>query len=233
MNWQEIRVSSDNTYFLFENKPIFNKVFLEVLKFHAPGIAPVKDLTGAYHIDSNGKQLYIERYSRTFGYYCRRAAVVQNENWFHLTDEGVKAYPHLFSWVGNFQENICTVRDFDNHYFHVDQNGERLNSKDFLYAGDFKDGIACVKTGNGFYKHINCNGAFINDKEFTDLGIFHKGFATAKDIDGWHHIDKHGSEIYPQRYFMIEPFYNGFALVTKFDNQKVLIDETGIEILNV
>ena len=54
MNWHEIKVSADNTHFLFDNQPIFGKYFDAVLKFHAPGIAPVKDTTGAYHIDAHG-----------------------------------------------------------------------------------------------------------------------------------------------------------------------------------
>ncbi|MBK6330994.1 MAG: WG repeat-containing protein [Bacteroidetes bacterium] len=66
-----------------------------------------------------------------------------------------------------------------------------------------------------------------------DLGIFHKNFATAKDKEGWHHIDKEGKEIYKVRYASIEPFYNGFALVTQFDNQKVIINEKGKPILKV
>jgi hypothetical protein len=65
------------------------------------------------------------------------------------------------------------------------------------------------------------------------LGIFHKNFATAKDKNGWHHIDKIGNQIYKERYLAIEPFYNGFALVTQFDNQKIIIDERGKKIITV
>jgi len=102
-----------------------------------------------------------------------------------------------------------------------------------MYAGDFKDGIACVKTESGFYKHIDTKGNFLNKIDFLDLGIFHKNFATAKDDVGWHHINRQGKEIYKQRYSAVEPFYNGFALVTQFDNQKIIIDENGIKILSV
>jgi hypothetical protein len=80
MNWQDIKVSADNTHFLFSGKEIFDRQFIEVLKFHSPGLAPVQDESGSYHIDSNGRQLYAERFSRTFGFYCNRAAVVQDNN---------------------------------------------------------------------------------------------------------------------------------------------------------
>ena len=233
MNWQNIKVSADNTHFLFAGDPIFNKEFIEVLKFHSPGIAPVFDNTGAYHIGINGEAIYSERYTRTFGYYCNRAAVVQNEKWFHINELGKKVYHHSFLWAGNYQENICTVRDANNQYFHIDLDGHKIYSETFTYAGDFKDGIACIKTASGFYKHIDTKGNYLNNIDFLDLGIFHKNFATAKDKDGWHHIDKQGKELYKERYAAIEPFYNGFALVTQIDNQKIIINEKGEPILKV
>lgn len=231
MNWQDIKVSADNTYFLFDGKQIFGRQFLEVLKFHSPGLAPVQDENGSYHIDSSGMQLYTERFTRTFGFYCNRAAVVQVDKWFHITDKGARAYSHSYSWTGNYQENLCPVRKGSN-YFHIDLDGNKIYSDNFIYCGDFKDGIACVKTSSGFYKHIDTKGYFINDKSFLDLGVFHKNFATARDKVGWHHIDKSGNEIYKERFLAVEPFYNGFALVTQFDNQKIIIDESGKKILN-
>ena len=233
MNWQDIKVSTDNTHFLFDEKPIFDKKFIEVLKFHSPGLAPVQDESGSFHIDNFGNALYTERFTRTFGYYCNRASVVKNENWFHLTEKGEKAYFNSYAWAGNFQENLCTVRDNKNNYFHIDLNGNRIYEDNFVYCGDFKDGIACIKSTDGFYKHIDTKGIFINTKSFIDLGVFHKNFATAKDKNGWHHIDKNGNEVYKNRFLAVEPFYNGFALVTKFDNHKIIIDESGKMIVNI
>lgn len=233
MNWQDIKVSADNTHFLFNGLPIFDRLFIEVLKFHSPGLAPVKDESGSYHIDKFGNQLYADRFIRTFGFYCNRASVVQADNWFHLTDKGDKAYNHTFNWTGNYQENLCSVRNNDNKYFHINLDGNRIYSDSYIYCGDFKDGIACVKTSNGFCKHIDTKGNFINDKSFHDLGIFHKNFATAKDKNGWHHIDKSGNEVYGHRFLAVEPFYNGFALVTQFDNQKIIINEQGNKIIIV
>lgn len=233
MNWQNIKVSADHTHFLYEEKKLFSTQFIEVLKFHAPGLAPVLDVSGAYHIDTLGNPHYAERYTRSFGYYCNRAVVVEDKKWFHLNEKGNKAYSAHYSWAGNYQESLCTVRDNRNHYFHIDLNGKRIYTASFIYAGDFKDGIACVKTEEGVYRHIDTKGNYINDKGFLDLGIFHKNFATAKDINGWRHIDKKGNDLYPQRYAAVEPFYNGFALVTLFDNNKIIIDETGNKILTV
>ncbi len=233
MNWKTIKTSADNTQFIFNGKPIFNKTFIEVLKYHEPGIAPVKDSTGSYHIDSKGNELYHQRYVRTFGYYCNRAAVIDYNDWFHINEFGERIYYDSYSWAGNFQESLCSVRDKNDNYFYINLNGDRLNVHHYLYCGDFKDGIACVKTKSGVYKHINSNGEFINDKDFFDLGVFHKNFATAKDERGWFHIDINGNEIYSERYLSIEPFYNGFALVTKHNYSKSIIDESGKIIIDI
>ena len=233
MNWKDLQVSDDCTHFIFDGKPIFDKTFIEVLKFHSPGFAPVSDNSGAYHIDINGKELYPNRYSRTFGFYCNRASVIENNLWFHINENGDKVYSSSYLWTGNYQENICTVRNADDQYFHIDLQGNRFYSENFVYAGDYKDGIACVKSQDGLFRHINYMGKFINEKSFLDLGIFHKNFATAKDKNGWFHIDKKGNEVYKNRFLTIEPFYNGFALVTTFQNEKVIIDESGHKILHV
>lgn len=233
MNWKDIQVSDNNTHFIFDGKPIFDKTFIEVLKFHSPGLAPVKDSSGAYHIDSNGNELYSNRYTRTFGFYCNQASVIEENRWFHINEKGERVYSSSFIWTGNYQENICTVRNANNHYFHIDLKGNRIYKQNYIYAGDYKDGFACVKSQDGFYRHIDKNGNLINDKSFLDLGVFHKNFATAKDNNGWFHIDKQGNEVYKNRYQTIEPFYNGFSLVTTFDNKKIIIDEKGLITLTV
>jgi len=233
MNWQDINISADNTHFLFDGKPIFEKTFIEVLKFHSPALAPVLDISGAYHIDISGNELYKNRYLRTFGFYCNRASVVENNRWFHINEKGEKVYSASFLWTGNYQENLCTVRNDSNQYFHIDINGNRIYTDNYIYAGDYKDGVACVKSQDGFYRHIDNKGEFINNKSFLDLGIFHKNFATAKDKNGWFHIDRLGNELYYERYLAVEPFYNSFALVTKLENVKLIIDEKGKKVIEV
>jgi hypothetical protein len=233
MKWHQIKVSNDSTHFLFEGNLIFDKHFIEVLKFHSPGLAPVIDKSGAYHINESGEALYSKRYSRTFNFYCNRSSVIDKTDWFHIDEKGNRTYSDSYSWTGNFQEYLCTVRDKENHYFHIDLEGNRIYKENYVYAGDFKDGIACVKLQNGLFRHIDSKGNPLNDLLFEDLGIFHKNFATAKDDRGWFHIDKKGNEVYNERYLVIEPFYNGFALVTQFDFRKRIIDEQGNQIIQI
>ena len=68
MDWQKIKVSSDNTHFLLDESMLYGRAFKNILKFHAPGLAPVEDNTGWFHIDAQGKPLYSQRYLKVFGY---------------------------------------------------------------------------------------------------------------------------------------------------------------------
>ncbi len=233
MTWQSIKDNQKEKRFYQNDLPIF-KQYKNILKFHAPGLAPVEDETGWYHIDENGNEIYSERYKRAFGFYCDRAAVTSlDKECFHINTKGKRAYAETYAWVGNFQENLCTIRKFDfnsnrNVYFHIGINGEKIYSETFLYAGDFRDGIAVVRDiNNGLCHHIDNHGNRINNKDFIDLDVFHKNIAPAKDLLGWFHSDINGDPLYTQRFLSIEPFYNGFALVETLDNKKKIINEQG------
>ena len=73
--WKAYEISPDATHHLHEGRPAYASRFNEVLKFHSPGLAPVVDASGAYHISSDGQSAYPSRYVRTFGFYEGRAAV--------------------------------------------------------------------------------------------------------------------------------------------------------------
>lgn len=230
MNWKEIKDNQEEKQFYYHGSPVFKK-FKSILKFHEPGLAPVEDESGWYHITVDGSELYSDRYERVFGFYCGFAAATSKGGCFHIDTAGKPLYSERYAWCGNFQENICPVRDKEGAYFHIDSNGSRLYSQTFLYAGDFRDGIACVKCTDGMWRHIKADGQFLNGKGFLDLGVFHKNVAPARDENGWYHSDINGNELYPERYLNIEPFYNGFALVTNFDWTKKVIAENGNTIL--
>lgn len=232
MNWQDLKLAESNTHFTYNGKQVFETKFLEALKFHAPGLAPVKTEMGWCHINTAGQPIYKQRYLRAFGYYCNRASVVDTDGWFHIDDTGKRITPEFFLWTGNFQENLCVVRNHNNKYFHVCLDGKRAYKEEYLYVGDFKDGYACVKILNG-WKHINTEGKELNKNIYDDLGVFHKGIATAKDKNGWFHISKNGDSLYTKRYLFVEPFYNGIALVTNFGGRKELINELGEMILEI
>jgi hypothetical protein len=227
MKWQEIKVNASGTHFVYEDRPLYRDKFCEVLKFHKPGLAAVRDDSGWFHINAGGDNVYAQKFERVFGFYEDKASVVQEGKWFHINPNGEQAYEKKYAFAGNFQYGYCVVRDIDGNYFHIDHDGERFYRENYRYAGDYKDCFACVMLASGYFKHIDREGKYLYESQFRDLGVFHKGFATARDKEGAFHIGMNGKEIYKERYFVVEPFYNGCALVETLERCKIIIDEKG------
>ena len=226
-NWRDYRISVDGTHHVRDGMPAYAARFLEVLKFHVPGLAPVLDDSGAYHITPDGLSAYDSRYLRTFGFYENRAAIHSADGWFHVLPDGSPLYPEQYAWCGNFQEGRCPVRLPDGLYFHIDENGIPAYSEPHRYAGDFKDGYAVVQRDDGRHSHIDESGVLLHGRWFLDLDVFHKNFARARDEQGWHHVDTHGQPLYRDRYRNVEPFYNGQARVEGVNGSLSVIGETG------
>jgi hypothetical protein len=154
------------------------------MAFHALGLAPVKAETGRHHIPRDGSPLYARRYRMAYGYYCGLAAVLDDEGRFHIDVEGHPVYRERRPWIGNFQQDRCTVRDADGAYFHILPNGARLYTENFPYAGDYYDGQAWVRNAEGMYTHPDLEGRIVHGRYYRRLGVFHKGYATAGDETG-------------------------------------------------
>lgn len=232
-DWKKTSVSPDQSHHLCSGKPLYDKRFDEVLKYHAPGLAPARDASGSYHIDLMGQPVYAERYQRTFGFYDGRASVVSNGRWFHLGEHGEQIYSAHYAWTGNYQEGRCTVRSESGLYSHIDRLGQPVYDAQYHYAGDFRDGVAVVQNEAGHSTHIDRDGALIHARWFADLDVFHKGFARAQDERGWHHINRSGDALYTRRFAEVEPFYNGQARAKRFDGGLEVIDERGERMLEL
>ena len=231
--WLEYEPSPDATHHLFRGRPAYDVRFDQVQKFHEPGIAPVRDASGAYHITPDGLGLYESRYSGTFGFYEGRAAVHSEEGWFHILPNGNPLYKGCFEWCGNFQENRCTVRLLSGDYYHIAGDGSPAYEQRYRYAGDFKDGHAVVQHEDGGHTHIGTSGKLLHDRWFQDLDVFHKRYARARDTNGWHHVDMSGESLYSERFKNVEPFYNGQARVERLDGSLSVIDESGQPLLEL
>lgn len=228
--WREYAVSDDGTHHVHLGRPAYQRRFIEVLKFHAPGLAPVIDASGAHHITADGNAAYQERHIRTFGFYEGFAAVHSTGGWRHIRPDGAPLYSQRHVWCGNFQEGRCPVRDAEGRYFHIGADGNPAYQERYRYAGDFRDGYAVVQNDAGDHTHIDIDGVLLHGEWFRDLDVFHKGFARAADARGWHHVDLTGQPLYNRRFRMVEPFYNGQARVEGHDGSLSVIDEQGSEI---
>lgn len=228
MKWQTLRVASCGTHHVDEHgQPAYGERFDEVLKFHAPGLAPVQRAGDAWHVGSDGTPAYRRRFLRTFGFYEGLAAVVGPHGWHHIAADGEDAYDARHAWCGNFQQGRCAVRAHDHTYHHITADGSAAYTERWRYAGDYRDGIAVVQAADGHSTHVGLNGAMLHGAWFVDLDVFHKGFARARDEDGWMHIDLNGRPVYQRRFQAVEPFYNGQARVERFDGALEVIDEGG------
>lgn len=226
-DWRHFRVSEDGTHHTLQGTATYPSRFLEVLKFHEPGLAPAMDSSGAYHIDPAGDAAYPERYQRTFGFYEGIAAVQSAEGWFHILPDGSPLYAERYDWCGNFQEGRCPVREPGSGYLHITSSGKPAYRSLFKYAGDYRDGFAVVQRDDGRHTHIDSAGKLTHGQWFLDLDVFHKKLARARDERGWHHVDPSGLSIYERRFRNVEPFYNGQARVEEFDGSLSVIDESG------
>jgi len=227
MTWTDIQVAPEKTYHWRSGKPIYQCRFDQVMKFHAPGLAPVVLDGESWHIHVDGKEAYRRRFKKTFGFYDGLAAVENHNGWHHILPSGEDLYSERYSWCGNYQEALCPVRNHRAEYFHLDKNGVPAYQQCWGYVGDFRDGIAVVQDSRGLSTHINRQGGIVHGHWFQDLDVFHKGFARARDRSGWMHIDLAGQELYAHRFTMVEPFYNGQARVETTDGALILIDESG------
>ena len=187
----------------------------------------MKDNSGWYHIDTNGTPIYTERYTKAFGFYNSRAAVIAKDRWFHINTNGSRVYSKHYKWCGNYQEEICSVRTKNGAYFHINLDGKKCYPESYHYAGDFKYGFACVMNDQQLFTHINKAGKYLHGKWFLDLGVYHKGFATTRDASGWFHIDFKGKAIYEHRLKLVEPFYNGWAFGETKNGRKCIVSEEG------
>ena len=234
-DWRYSRPAPDATHHVNvrDDQPLYDRRFHEVLKFHAPGLAPVIDASGAYHITADGNAAYDERHVRTFGFYEAVAAVQSTGGWHHIRPDGTPLYSQRYGWCGNFQEGRCPARDADGRYFHIRTDGVPAYRERYRYAGDFRGGHAVVQNDAGDHTHIDINGVPVHGQWFRDLDVFHKGHARASDARGWHHVDMAGQALYDRRFGMVEPFYNGQARVEGHDGSLSVIDELGTEIMEL
>lgn len=228
MTWRESTIAADGTHHCIDGRALYSARFQRVQKFHEPGLAPVVDATGAFHITVDGLAVYSTRFLQTWGFYEGRAAVQDEQGWFHILADGRELAKERFDWCGNFQGHRCAVRSHDGRYFHLTESGSPAYAARFLYAGDFRDGSAVIRCPErGLCTHIDPDGRWVHRQWYLDLDVYHKGYARARDRSGWFHVDPAGLPITPHRYAEVEPFYNGQARVLTHAGEYQVVDERG------
>ena len=90
MSWQDSYLACSGTHHLIDGEPLYADRYDEVLKFHAPGLAPVRRGGSAWHIRPDGAPAYDRRFRRTFGFYEGMAAVEGEGGWHHIHPDGTE-----------------------------------------------------------------------------------------------------------------------------------------------
>lgn len=228
MMWRQSTIAPDGTHHRVDGREMYAARFHRVQKYHEPGLAPVVDASGAFHIAADGEAAYATRFLQTWGFYEGRAAVQDQRGWFHILTDGRALTDDRYDWCGNFQNGRCAVRLHSGQYFHINDVGAPAYPERYLYAGDFRDGSAVIRCPErGLCTHVDPDGRHIHGHWFIDLDVFHKGYSRARDRSGWFHVDTTGQPISPHRYAEVEPFYNGQARVLTHDGEFQVVDERG------
>lgn len=225
MQWYEIHLNDTDTGYVYKGYNIFKK-YDRAMSFHAPGVAAVYDTEGAYHIQTDGEPLYNQRYLEAYGYYDGLASVKDQNGFFHIDLHGTPVHNQRFHWSGNYQEERCVVTDGES-YFHIDKKGKSVYSERYTYCGDYRYGIAVAYISPISAYHIDKNGKRLNQRNYRAAGQYHKGFAVVRDDSGFFHVNKIGNEIYKDRFFQLEDFYNGWAFAEDLYGKKLKVSETG------
>ena len=223
--WKRSRVSACGTHHIADGRLLYTSRFLRVLPFHSPGLAPVRDSEGAFHIYPDGSPAYANRHLDAFGFYEGLAAVRDNDGWFHIRPDGTPAYATRYAWCGNFQGGRCAARVIGGGYRHILPDGCPLYHCTYRYVGDFREGRAVARREDGQCVHLDETGGLAHSHAYLDLDVYHKGFARARDKRGWMHIGMGGIPAYERRFVAVEPFYNGQSLAETFDGEIIVVDE--------
>lgn len=226
MNWRDLSVSACGTHHECDGQPAYSGRFDEVLKFHAPGLAPVKrgdetGMLGRMAAQPIRAVSFAHLVSMKASQRCRRRMA-------GITFVQTEAMPILSGMTGAeiFQGGRCTVRLCDERYRRVCGRIFRV-SRNLALCRRLQGWVCVIQSDAGLCTHLNLKGELLHGNWFVDLDVFHKSFARARDGEGWMHVDLRGVPAYARRFAAVEPFYNGQARVERFDGGLEVINEQG------
>ncbi|MEE3478118.1 MAG: WG repeat-containing protein, partial [Methanomethylophilus sp.] len=116
-------IDQHRTMYLRDAEQQFGRSYLEVFPF-TEGRGAVRDHLGAYHIDSEGRPVYRERYRRAFPYHDGKSAVEGDIGMFHIDLLGNPLYTRTYGWVSDFHEGLCAARFRNGIYTYINEKGE-------------------------------------------------------------------------------------------------------------
>lgn len=156
-------VSSDKTHHVFDGMPIYNKRFKSVREYKFPGIAAVKDDSGAYHIDLFGNPLYPQRYEYAGDFICETAAVKDfSGRYYYIHTDGKQVGFDKYLWASDFNEEDGTAVIYHEKFgaAHITNSCELLYGDYYYDARPFSGGRAKIRDELG-WKYVDHSGRII------------------------------------------------------------------------
>ena len=148
---------ADKTHHVFEGVPIYEARFAEVREYQLPGLAAVRDESGAYHIDFFGRPLYAERYVSVGDFRDSTAWVETADGFFYIDETGSRINAETYTRVSDFTDKTAAVYHAVCGATHITTAGEMLYNDWYFDVRPFADGKALVRDESG-WQYINRGG---------------------------------------------------------------------------
>ena len=178
--WKDIIVSPCETFHLLNEKPLYSQRYTHVMKFHEPGLAPVKSEVHAFHIDVEGRPAYFNRYFQEHN--CPVKDKI-TDLYFHINRDGQKIYQKQYRYVGDFKDGSAVVCNELGLHTHIDPQGNPLHNCWFRDLDVYHKGYARAQDEQGWF-HINKQGIPIYKSRYQQVEPFYNGLARVKTFEG-------------------------------------------------
>ncbi|MBZ0264916.1 methyltransferase [bacterium] len=165
------------------------------------------------HHTLNKHPLYERRFDRVLPFHEPGLAPVreQDKAW-HITAEGIDAYPARFSNTFGFYFDRAAVSD-ESGWYHIHLDGSPLQEDRYNWCGNFQQKLCTVRDTDGKYFHIDLQGRKIYEYRWTYAGDYHEGAAVVTRLDGMQtHIDRNGNSIHGHWLLGTGVYHKGFAI---------------------
>lgn len=167
---------------------------------------------GTHHIDGCGVPAYQDRFDEVLKFHDPGLApVLRNGLAWHITTEGLAAYPRRFLRVFGFYGGVAAVVA-DDGWHHIRADGRDAYPQRYAWCGNMQEGRVAVRDLSGSYFHIDGTGMPAYGSRWRYAGDYRDGIAVIQASDGRStHIDQAGALTHACWFLDLDVFHKGFA----------------------
>lgn len=203
--------SADKTHHVFDDSPIYDARFTEVREYRFPGVAAVRDKSGAYHIDFFGHPLYDERYEEVGDFSDSTAWVKDSSGYCYIDENGSRINAETYTYASDFADRTAAVYHAVCGATHITTAGEMLYNDWYYDVCPFTGEEALVRDEEGW--HIINKGGEILSPAPAPKDSYPKGtvrIASRKNqIAEMLSAETYDAAVLLLRHAEREPFYRG------------------------